>query len=237
MLNQGFHLHMLRRLSLLSIVFADTTFVFGMDFVARILKFKIFDKTHVSRSYYEKNIKEFEEGHEYRGQIIKVPEKESELPKILLTKRVANPNEVIVETEMARLNQSMCRKCKGKGVTDWIEDIVEPTTAWDDRCTNTEINLTHEMMLKSYTQFDFHHNVSTLYRNRNFKKMYMQECKICQECCGVGFDSAFLEAYIPTPIIENLFTSVQIRLEYELLSSQELPGPPDDLWNPEQTIN
>lgn len=235
MIKQDFHLHMLRRLSLLSIVFADTTFIFGMDFIARILEFKIYDKTHVSRSYYEKNITEFEESHKYRGQIVVVPEEESELPKILLTKRVTRPNEVIVKSEMDRLNQSMCRKCKGKGVTDWIEEIVEPSQRWEDKCTNAEIELTHTMMLKSYIQFDFHHNVSVLYRNRNFKRMYMQECEICQECCGVGFDDAFLQAYVPTPIVENLFTAVQMRLEYELLSSNELPNQ-DELdpirWNP-----
>jgi hypothetical protein len=218
---------MLRRLSLLSIVFSDTTFVFGMDFIARIFEFKIHNKTHVSKSYYEKNIQEFEEGHKYKGHIIVVPKKESELPKILLTNRVTHPSEVIVKTEMARLNQSMCRKCKGKGVTDWIEDIFEPSQRWEDKCTNSEIELTHTMMLKSYTQFDFHNNVSAFYRNRNFKKIYMQECKICQECCGVGFDDAFLGTYVPTPIVENLFTAVQIRLEYELLSSIELPTDDD----------
>jgi hypothetical protein len=208
---------MLRRLSLLSIVFADTTFVFGMDFIARIMEFKIHSETYVSRSFYEKNIQEFEEGHKYRGQIVVVPEKESDLPKILLTKRVAHPNEVIVKTEMARLNQSMCRKCKGKGLTDWIEDIVEPSERWEDKCTNSEIELTHTMMLRSYTQFDFYNNVSALYRNRNFKKMYIQECKICQECYGVGFDDAFLESYVPTPIVENVFTAVQTHLELQCL--------------------
>jgi len=223
MIKQDFRLNLLRRISLLSVVFADTTFIFGMDFIARIFEFKMLGKTYVSRSNYEENLYRFENDHQYRGQILVVPENESELPKILLTKKVKS-SEVTVKTEMSRLNQSLCRKCKGKGLTDWIEDIVEPSQQWNDRCTDFEIDFTHAMLLNTYVQFDFYNKVTAFYRNRNLKKEYIQECKICQECYGVGFDDAFLESYIPTPIVENIFTAVQTRLELDLswLDAEEI---------------
>lgn len=230
MIKQDFRLNLLRRIALLSVVFADTTFIFGMDFIARIYEFKIFDKTYVSRSHYDENLYRFENDEQYRGQILEIPENEYELSKILLTKKV-KASEVTVKTEMSRMNQALCRKCKGKGLTDWIEDIVEPSRLWQDRCTNFEIDFTQALLLKSYIQFNFHNKVSAFYRNRNLKKEYIQECKICQECCGVGFDDAFLGSYVPTPIVENIFTAVQTHLELELswLDAEEIDP---SLWDP-----
>ena len=230
MIKQDFRLNLLRRISLLSVVFADTTFLFGIDFLSRIQEFQIFDKLYVSRSYYDEHLYHFENDEQYRGKIIEVPEKESDFAKILLTKKVRS-NHITVKTEMSRVNQALCRKCKGKGLTDWIEDIVEPSRLWADRCTNFETDFTQALLLKSYIQFDFHNKVSAFYRNRNLKKEYIQECKICQECYGVGINDAFLGSYVPTPIVENIFTAVQTHLELELswLDAEEIDP---SLWDP-----
>jgi len=231
MQRQSFRLNLLRKVALLSVVFTDTTFVFGIDFIARILEFQIYDKTYVSRSHYEENLYRFENDEQYRGKIIEVPEKESDLAKILLTKKVKS-HQVEVQIAMSRMGQALCRQCKGKGYTDWIEDIVQPK--WTDHFTPDEINLTFAMLLKTYVQFDYYNNASAFYRNRNLKKGYMQECKVCRECCGVGFDDAFLQTYVPHPIVENIFTSVETYLEIACLYAEELP---EHLWNLEQTTN
>jgi hypothetical protein len=220
MIEQNFRLNDLRRLTLLVIVLKDTTFIYGTDFFARVLKYQIFDKTYLSKSFYQNNLREIETGEKFRGLILEIPEKESDFAKILLTKRVKNTHNIQVKTELNRIHQSVCRQCKGKGFADWIEDVVE--IDWHTSCSPSDLQLTNSLMKKTYIKFNYHNDVTIFYRNRNLQHEYMQECQICPNCDGVGFDGSMLEHFIPYPIIEHMMHSVKQVLDFGLMSAVQL---------------
>lgn len=206
MIKQNFQLDALRRYTLLIISYDDETYAFGLDYMARILEFQISDKTYLSRSYYLSKINIYEDWA-YEEKTIEVPEKESDLARSLLFETAFEPEMIGVICEITKMNMALCRKCKGKGFTDWVEDIIEPQ--WDTRCSEEELKTTRSIMKPLFTQFAFHNNVSAFYKNRKLENEYIQECQLCEECSGVGFDNAFLERYIPDSIIINLFRMVK----------------------------
>lgn len=220
MIEQNFRLNDLRRLTLLVITLKDTTFIYGTDFFARVLKFQIFDKTYLSKSFYQNNLREIETGEKFRGLILEIPEKECEFAQILLSKRVKDTHKIQVKTELNRIHLSVCRQCKGKGFADWIEDIVE--IDWHTSCSPSDLQLTNSLMKKTYIPFHYHNDVTVFYRNRNLNHPYIQECQICPNCDGVGFDGSMLETFIPYPVIDHMMPSVRQLLEFALMPAERL---------------
>jgi hypothetical protein len=197
-----FGLRDIRRFSLLGVVYDKKSYLFGIDALARVLEFRLGDTIYVSRYQYENHIKKYE-GHHYRGIHLKVqdPDQEHELLKLILSKRVDNIGDLKVDVEFTHLMNCLCRKCKGKGYVDWVEEMVEPN--WEDRCSNAELDFTYQKMLLSYIQFDMYSGTA-FYRNRNIKNEYIKDCKLCPECSGVGYDEATLERHIPSPIVDAI---------------------------------
>ena len=202
-------LHALKQWLMLAIVYEETTFIFTGQFTARLLEYYENNKMHVSRSYYNENFKRYQQ-ETMNGLKCSLPDKEPDMIRTLLRLRwyYGRPqNDIKIGFTYISTVANACKKCKGKGFIDWVEEIMEPS--WDSFVCDEEVNASVRTMLKSFKQYEYHNEVSVFYRNRNFNHPLIKECKSCPECFGVGFDPADLETYIPSPIIDQIITSVK----------------------------
>ena len=196
-----FQINLLRMFSMLGVVHEDRTYVYGPDFRIRILEASLNGSLHISRSWYREHLHNFNIQH-YRGLHINVVKEETELIKALLLGKVKNPSSVFAQVEMEHIPKVMCRKCKGKGFIDWVDESVEPT--WETECTQADLDFAYNKMLLSYIEFILPNNIFVYYRRRNLKNEYLKECKICPDCSSIGLSLEMLERYIPEPAVRNI---------------------------------
>lgn len=200
-MNKPFPISLLRLHSLLGVVCDEKSYIFGFGFIAKILDLEIDDQTlYISRSQYANHINNYNR-KQFQGMPMKVVEKESELIERILLGPIQNPSTSIANAQFHYLIP--CIKCKGKGFIDWIEETMET------KYSNEDANFACQNLLSTYKIFELHNEVTVFYRERNLVSEYMQDCKLCPECLGIGYGRDLIERYIPYPIVDNVQVMIQ----------------------------
>lgn len=215
----------IKRNAILCIAYNDMSFIFGIDFALKILEFDTGDESYLSRSYCCSDKSRFYT-RIYEGKSLIIPPKEQErdlLIKILEIPAHYRSSDWVVQCEELIGSQVLCKKCKGKGLVDWIEKFVEPKTD-HMKFSPEELAITFRSLGSDFQRYEFPNNISVFYRLRKICSDYLRECSLCPVCQGLGFDRFWLDNELPISFISNLTDVIRGHLYKNVITTHNLPG-------------
>jgi hypothetical protein len=205
----------LKRNLILGVAFDDKSILFGIDFSLKVLEFKLGEEIFVSRSWYDRDPVKFYT-QTYRGRKLVVPEPDQErdiIRRLIDLPSTYRSPDLDIDCELILQSQNLCKRCKGKGLTDWIEELTEPSLHIRSRFNPAEMSMTFSSMSKNFIQYEFPNNISVFYRDRILDSDYLRGCCICPACHGVGVERFPLDSELPLAVVEQIKIVVEKRLK------------------------